>query len=492
MSTTVVDNVDAGYAETGGGWAGTSSGNSSMYGVGFRYAGPSGNGSNTASWTFTGLSAGVRVINEVREERNLPAVPWGDVPRWVYELDHRAQAAADLAASMASDPNADPNAADPNVDPMADNANGRDPNGQDRPGDQTGDGASRSRNVVRAKGSPFNRKVGRRSLPSPKHDEAFRTLIRGIGKSTARDYERLKGECIPVLKRYFGKQKDRIIENVKRIYSGRLDDAARSIIEVEKQIFCITARGTMHARLFLDGTTVNEIGQNGYARLGEFVTPKLACGGLRDGEFSFIKLRKIDEGEADELDDWQKSAEALADAMLPKLGNAMEAGGESQAGFLDLTKAFDLESPKAREWLENKQRDYWRKTVNATTKQLLSEKLSEVMKTDPTIDKLVEAVELVMDGRIKSSAETIARTEVVGAYNAGSSIIRREAGVEQKQWVSTNDDRTRDAHLDADGQTVSEYADFIVDGEALEYPGDPSGSVSNIVNCRCTAVAVIE
>ena len=48
---------------------------------------------------------------------------------------------------------------------------------------------------------------------------------------------------------------------------------------------------------------------------------------------------------------------------------------------------------------------------------------------------------------------------------------------------------TRQAHLDAD----AEYADnpialdaaFIVDGEALQYPGDPNGSSGNVINCLC-------
>jgi len=26
---------------------------------------------------------------------------------------------------------------------------------------------------------------------------------------------------------------------------------------------------------------------------------------------------------------------------------------------------------------------------------------------------------------------------------------------------------------------------FIVDGESLDYPGDPSGSAANVINCRC-------
>ncbi len=32
---------------------------------------------------------------------------------------------------------------------------------------------------------------------------------------------------------------------------------------------------------------------------------------------------------------------------------------------------------------------------------------------------------------------------------------------------------------------------FTVGGEKLMYPGDSAGSASNIINCRCTATAVV-
>jgi len=27
---------------------------------------------------------------------------------------------------------------------------------------------------------------------------------------------------------------------------------------------------------------------------------------------------------------------------------------------------------------------------------------------------------------------------------------------------------------------------FIIGGESLDYPGDPSGSAANVINCRCS------
>ena len=81
----------------------------------------------------------------------------------------------------------------------------------------------------------------------------------------------------------------------------------------------------------------------------------------------------------------------------------------------------------------------------------------------------------------------IARTELVSIANRGSLTAARIAGVGGwKTWLATNDARTRDAHAAAQGQTVPLDDTFTVMGEALDYPGDPIGSPSNIIHCRCT------
>jgi hypothetical protein len=67
---------------------------------------------------------------------------------------------------------------------------------------------------------------------------------------------------------------------------------------------------------------------------------------------------------------------------------------------------------------------------------------------------------------------------------AGGDPKGREAA---KTWRSVGDNRVRQDHLDADGQTVPVSEPFIVGGESLMYPGDSSlgASAAQIVNCRC-------
>lgn len=87
----------------------------------------------------------------------------------------------------------------------------------------------------------------------------------------------------------------------------------------------------------------------------------------------------------------------------------------------------------------------------------------------------------------KSRAQTIARTEVMGAYNGGDIESARalgEYGPVEKSWLARIDGRTRDSHKKADGQTVLMDESFIVGGSSMDRPG--AGPADEVVNCRCT------
>lgn len=82
-----------------------------------------------------------------------------------------------------------------------------------------------------------------------------------------------------------------------------------------------------------------------------------------------------------------------------------------------------------------------------------------------------------------------ARTAMTGAQNAGRLQAMREGarqGIEvKKMWISTLDDRTRDAHQELDGQIVDIDKPFDSMLGPIMYPGDPAADESNIWNCRC-------
>lgn len=93
----------------------------------------------------------------------------------------------------------------------------------------------------------------------------------------------------------------------------------------------------------------------------------------------------------------------------------------------------------------------------------------------------------LVPGIATERAALIARTETHGAANYGAFSAAEETGLElDKEWIAAEDDRTRQSHQDANGQVVPMESPFDIGGEAMMYPGDPSGSAENVCNCRCT------
>jgi hypothetical protein len=98
----------------------------------------------------------------------------------------------------------------------------------------------------------------------------------------------------------------------------------------------------------------------------------------------------------------------------------------------------------------------------------------------------------------KNRARTVARTEVVGAYNGGlydAFAMVVDADPETpwvKRWLATEDHRTRPDHKEADGQVVPWNEAFTVGGFQMMYPHDPSAPPQEVINCRCTMLLEVE
>ena len=93
----------------------------------------------------------------------------------------------------------------------------------------------------------------------------------------------------------------------------------------------------------------------------------------------------------------------------------------------------------------------------------------------------------------RRQARTIARTETLRVANQGRMLGFGQAadmGIEMdKQWIATNDKRTRDSHLHMHGEKVGVNDKF---SNGLYYPLDPDGPPEEVINCRCTMVSVLK
>jgi len=95
--------------------------------------------------------------------------------------------------------------------------------------------------------------------------------------------------------------------------------------------------------------------------------------------------------------------------------------------------------------------------------------------------------------RWPNRATVVARTETMGALNAGRSdafaaVAEELGGQFESMWISTIDGRTRPTHRRADGQRVEMGQPFVVGGASLRFPGDPLGPGQETIQCRCTSI----
>lgn len=88
-------------------------------------------------------------------------------------------------------------------------------------------------------------------------------------------------------------------------------------------------------------------------------------------------------------------------------------------------------------------------------------------------------------------ANTIARTEVLTAVSLGQAAAMKDASTVipdlQKMWLSADDDRVRESHVAVDGEVTGWDEPF---SNNLFFPRDPKGGASEVINCRCTFVAL--
>ncbi len=128
--------------------------------------------------------------------------------------------------------------------------------------------------------------------------------------------------------------------------------------------------------------------------------------------------------------------------------------------------------------------------INDTTKDRLKNEILTGQQNGLGVEAIATNIVNALGGDIaQGRAATIARTEThMAASYATHEQAKDSPNIAQKTWVAVEDDRTRQTHSDADGQTVGINDTFQVGDDDLMYPGDSSGSPEEIINCRCAVI----
>lgn len=131
------------------------------------------------------------------------------------------------------------------------------------------------------------------------------------------------------------------------------------------------------------------------------------------------------------------------------------------------------------------------KSINDTAKEEVKREVKKnISQGGEVVIELSKAIEKVVNSPTFYlwQAERIARTETTIAMNTASQVAADEAGIlYEKQWLSAGDGNERPSHAMLNGMKVAMGQRF---ENGLRYAGDPSGSASEVVNCRCTTLYI--
>lgn len=138
------------------------------------------------------------------------------------------------------------------------------------------------------------------------------------------------------------------------------------------------------------------------------------------------------------------------------------------------------------------------KLISAATFDQVRGRIGRLRLDGFTIDDMIQDIQNFSEAVSLYRAHVIVRTEASAAAHVGQLLASEASEFDTaREWISTNDDRTRSYaggeydHTLADGQIAIGSDGFDVSGETLLHPCDPSGSAGNVINCRCGTGVII-
>lgn len=234
-----------------------------------------------------------------------------------------------------------------------------------------------------------------------------------------------------------------------------------------------------------------EMNQNIYKAISSATDPRLA-------EFAYLKA--IEDG----MSDIKRTIKRHLKYTMTEFGNIILEGLKSEFKIEKIeTKANRIYEDFVESYINKRTakaitevEGTTRKKVRETVRQLTQEAIEDGHSNEELASTLRDSLNKLTPAR----SRLIARTEVAMASNnatleAVRSISDQVTGL-YKEWVSVQDDRTRDGsepleanHLDMNGERVGIDEKFHVPPDAdMEGPGDESAGAGQVCNCRCVLV----
>lgn len=129
--------------------------------------------------------------------------------------------------------------------------------------------------------------------------------------------------------------------------------------------------------------------------------------------------------------------------------------------------------------------------LTATMQKDIRDSIAKRMAQGESIDRMTKHIRAAMNTS-RYNARRVVRTEAHRMREWGNNWAMTDAkntsDMFDKEWLSTRDGRTREAHKRLNGQFADEKGLFHMDGFSAEYPGNFNVAKMDI-HCRCTMVA---
>lgn len=216
----------------------------------------------------------------------------------------------------------------------------------------------------------------------------------------------------------------------------------------------------------------------------------------RDRTLMDKRFKDLTETTAAQMANVNKTALAYVNGQLPEVYsinyNALSQSVDGVGGYtfalVDADTVKNLATTD-KSLLPYKQLDE-KTDIRWNVKKMNAEVLQGILQGEP-MDRIANRLSKVT-GMNETASIRNARTMVTGAENKGrqDSYSRAESDgiILQKEWIATNDGRTRHSHAMLDGAIVDQDKKF---DNGLMFPGDPSGRPEEVYNCRCTVAAKV-
>ena len=211
------------------------------------------------------------------------------------------------------------------------------------------------------------------------------------------------------------------------------------------------------------------------------------------------RFKDLTETTAAQLANVNKTALAYVNGQLPEVYsinyNALEQSVDGVGGYsfalIDADTVKNLATTD-KSLLPYKQLDE-KADVRWNVKKMNAEVLQGILQGEP-MDKIASRLSKVTD-MTETAAIRNARTMVTSAENKGrqDSYKRAEEDgiVMKREWIATNDSRTRHWHAELDGVEVDIDEPWENEFGKIMFPGDPSADPANTYNCRCSMSAKV-